>query len=427
MKLLFVRVVGLLLVPTIANSLRLMGNRASAGRAAISSAAAVSSIMSSSSSTGAAAAAGSVASSAQDAKRGALFGMYVSDAVAMPVHWMYSLDQLRRDYGEIRGYVRPKDRFDGSIMNLSNTGGGGRGSDSGSIIGDVINHGKKKYWTKGGNNHYHLGLQAGENTLEAQLARLLTRTMVANGGVFSPDAFRDAYIEFMRTPGSHNDTYASTAHRQFFANLVRGVDPASCADNDGHNTDAIDALTLCVPVIVQYASAPKEELFRHVKDMVHVTRRTTVVDKYAEAFAELLADVINGKNLRVAVEECGMKYFGSSVARMVESSRGRDPMVACYIDSSFPAMLHFAHKYADSAEAAILASANAGGENVARGSLIGALVGAAHGMSGFPEWAKEGLFAKDAITTEISALVDQCSSTTSTGGVAAASSPASPL
>jgi len=51
-------------------------------------------------------------------------------------------------------------------MNLSNTGGGGRGSDQGSIIGDVINHGKKQYWQKGSNFHYHYGLQAGENTLE---------------------------------------------------------------------------------------------------------------------------------------------------------------------------------------------------------------------------------------------------------------------
>jgi ADP-ribosylglycohydrolase len=59
-------------------------------------------------------------------------------------------------------------------------------------------------------------------------------------------------------------------------------------------------------------------------------------------------------------------------------------MVACYIDSSFPALLHFAYKYADSPEQAILANANAGGENVARGSLLGALMGAAHGMQGWP-------------------------------------------
>ena len=53
-------------------------------------------------------------------------------------------------------------------------------------------------------------------------------------------------------------------------------------------------------------------------------------------------------------------------------------MAACYIDQSFPALLHFAYKYADNPEQAVLANANAGGENVARGSLIGALLGAAH-------------------------------------------------
>lgn len=31
-------------------------------------------------------------------------------------------------------------------MQLSNTGGAGRGSQTGNIIGDVINHGKKKFW-----------------------------------------------------------------------------------------------------------------------------------------------------------------------------------------------------------------------------------------------------------------------------------------
>ncbi len=132
---------------------------------------------------------------------------------------MFSLSiesgRRRQEYGVIRGYMQPKDTFPNSIMNLSNTGGGGRGSDQGHIIGDVINHGKRQYWLKGGNFHYHLGLKAGDNTLEAQLARLLARTLASGG------SFLDAYVTFMRTPGSHHDTYASTAHRQFFANLVR--------------------------------------------------------------------------------------------------------------------------------------------------------------------------------------------------------------
>lgn len=39
--------------------------------------------------------------------------------------------------------MRPLDKFEGSIMSLSNTGGGGRGSDKGEIVGSVILHGKK--------------------------------------------------------------------------------------------------------------------------------------------------------------------------------------------------------------------------------------------------------------------------------------------
>ena len=76
-------------------------------------------------------------------------------------------------------------------------------------------------------------------------------------------------------------------------------------------------------------------------------------------------------------------------------------MTACYIDSSFPATLFFLYKYADSIEKAILANANAGGENVARGALVGACLGAFYGMNGFPAWTKDGLVAKDDILKEI--------------------------
>jgi len=58
-----------------------------------------------------------------DRLKATLFGLYVGDATAMPVHWHYDLNQLKRDYGTVTGYMKPRDRFDGSILNLSNTGG----------------------------------------------------------------------------------------------------------------------------------------------------------------------------------------------------------------------------------------------------------------------------------------------------------------
>ena len=79
-----------------------------------------------------------------------LRALFVGDALASPAHWYYSVDQLRKDHGVIKGFVAPLEKMRGSIMNLSSTGGGGRGRDDGDIIGTVINHGKKKYWMRGG-------------------------------------------------------------------------------------------------------------------------------------------------------------------------------------------------------------------------------------------------------------------------------------
>jgi hypothetical protein len=66
--------------------------------------------------------------------------------------------------------------------------------------------------------------------------------MVQKKGLDITD-FREAYMKFMMTPGSHNDTYAGTCHRMFFSNLVNGVPPEKCADNDGHNVDSVTECT----------------------------------------------------------------------------------------------------------------------------------------------------------------------------------------
>ena len=44
------------------------------------------------------------------------------------------------------------------------------------------------------------------------------------------------------------------------------------------------------------------------------------------------------------------------------------------------------YKYADSFEKAILKNAEVGEANVARGAIIGTLLGANHGLEAFPEW-----------------------------------------
>ena len=53
-------------------------------------------------------------------------------------------------------------------------------------------------------------MAAGENTLNARCARVVWRAMAALGGYSAPPVL-DAYVTFMTTPGSHNDTYAVRA------------------------------------------------------------------------------------------------------------------------------------------------------------------------------------------------------------------------
>ena len=66
-------------------------------------------------------------------------------------------------------------------------------------------------------------------------------------------------------------------------------------------------------------------------------------------------------------------------------------------------LLLLAAKHADF-EQCLLANANAGGENVHRGLVLGALVGAQVGATGIPMALKDGLVHREAIEREVSAF-----------------------
>jgi len=258
---------------------------------------------------------------------GSLWGLFIGDAMAMPTHWFYGgASQIVKTYGgQIKTFTQPKAELPGSIMNLSSTGGGGRGSDSGDIIGTVINHGKKKYWTRSGSYHYHCTLQKGENTLEAQLVRLLCRSITEKSGQFDANDFREKYVKFMTTPGSHNDCYASTCHRMYFANMKSGCAPEKCPDNDGHNVDAIDGIILTVPVVLANCGFPLDDVAKESKACASVTRNSKVLGDYAGHFASILVDTLGGKPLLQALETNAGRQF----ERSISGARSRpDPVVA---------------------------------------------------------------------------------------------------
>jgi hypothetical protein len=112
----------------------------------------------------------------------------------------------------------------------------------------------------------------------------------------------------MTTPGSHNDTFASSCHRIFFSNYVRDIAPEACAENDGHNIDNIDSLTLVIPTVAVKVTSdgPSDEVRKAAREIVALTRKSEVLPSYVDIYADMLASIISGKHtLKSAVVEAG--------------------------------------------------------------------------------------------------------------------------
>ena len=102
-----------------------------------------------------------------------LAGALIADALAMPGHWYYDREALRRDYGELADFRDPLPVHPDSILWRSHY-------EAQNERGDIL-HGRAKYWGQRG-VHYHQGLKAGENTLNFQLLRVLDESLGACGG-----------------------------------------------------------------------------------------------------------------------------------------------------------------------------------------------------------------------------------------------------
>ena len=193
---------------------------------------------------------GPLAPLARQRAQAGLRNLFVADALAMPVHWYYNPMDIERQFlGGIRKFESAPEFHPSSIMSLHSTSSGGRsavarGNRHGKprqIVGEVILKGREKFWGVA-NTHYHHGMQAGSNTLNAHCVRALLRTLAISRGVYDRDAFLDAYIELMTAdPAQHPDTYAESYHRGFFANLDAGNAPHRCAAVT-HDTPSIGGI-----------------------------------------------------------------------------------------------------------------------------------------------------------------------------------------
>lgn len=313
-----------------------------------------------------------------DRVAGALYGTFIADALAMPVHWYYDTNALHRDYGQVRDYLAPKNPHPDSILWRSSFAPTSPAAD--------ILHDQARFWGEKG-IHYHQLLEAGENTLNAQLARELLDFIIAKGS-YSPVPWLEHFVDFLTTPGNHRDTYVEEYLRHFFTNYGRGLDPERCGRQDEHH---IGGLTLILPLTIYFADTP--EYARKISlEHLALTHGGAQMRRGAAMVVDLLIELLHGAPLA----EVFQKVLQSSTSKSKLPSLldlldypdhivvGRHFSSACYIDQALPATLYLATKYQKKPEQGLIANTMCGGDNCGRGAVLGALLGAACGIEAWP-------------------------------------------
>ncbi len=336
----------------------------------------------------------------------------IADALAMPVHWFYNpLDIYSAFPGGIQKFEAAPLFHPSSIMNLHSTSAGGRGaqreSEEPQVVGDIILKGKRQYWGVA-NQHYHRGMTAGENTLNAHCMRLLIRSITEQGRYDASLFLRD-YIAFMTADiPQHPDTYAESYHRGFFANLAKGLPPEQSAAKT-HDTASVGGLISIAPLAI--AELLSDRSLTRAQSLCRAHLFLTHPDDHlaniCDAYVALIDSLLfrDTEDARTLIAATAKQSAGIDVSLLVKKSHDDNDVVggkfsrACYIEDSWPSLLYLAWKYSDNPKDALIANANLGGDNCHRGAVLGVILGLATGQ-GLDEWFIQ-LKASTAIDKEL--------------------------
>lgn len=397
----------------------------------------------------------------------ALWGLFIGDALAMPVHWYYSRKNIYRDFPNgIRGYEAPKHPHPESFMvgmsyrpDVDTAGATGRPfdilheharfystpysdlsierTDQESQHGNAVPSLNERY-------HYHHGLAAGENTLAAHLVRVLVRSILHRGR-YDQDGFLNSFVEHMTTPGRNRDPYTEIYIRHWFQHYTAGLPIDRCADTQ-RNTWSIGShggmMRPLVLALLAHADGPQAVglAFEHQ----NLTHRSENVAASLYSLIPIIQDAVAGRPLAHAIRDhakgirkpvvSGTELFeiyrrhdgpGNipddlmwrlhtelqpfNLEAMVKNTDENDAIngvfaTACYPEHGLPLALFLALKHDCTVAEALFANANAGGDNVHRGAVLGLILGS--GADEIPRDLVRGLSDHDALSEEISAFAD---------------------
>jgi hypothetical protein len=195
---------------------------------------------------------GTFAASLADAIEGALLGLLIGDALAAPLHWVYTWPQaqrLQREHfgGALSGYAAappPPALHPDSHKYFA------RCSPAQAPVPAVFGP-HAAAWARPG-AFYHASLPPGDSTLSARLVTRLAQQLGERGGLDAGEWFARGYLPMLQRQGgaaaSHGDLWVDEAHRVLFENLARGAAPWEAGMDDL----CLTGINFATPLLLAY-------------------------------------------------------------------------------------------------------------------------------------------------------------------------------
>ena len=288
-----------------------------------------------------------------------VFGSFIADALALGPHWVYDCGQIAEKLGRVTRYHPPLAK-------------------------------------------YHPGKRAGDLTHYGDQALLLLRS-IAGGGGFELSRFAITWREYWENPAtiSYRDgaTKATLAHLQ--AGAAAGAAASASSDMGG--------ATRIAPLFL----LPWENdaaLLNAARVVTAFTHGAAAVIESAGFFTRVALAVQRGSEIPAALEETAAASAWDALpdawlnaARKSSGSAATDAAalaqhgLSCEVAAAFPGICHLLLRYPRDPATALIENASSGGDNAARGMILGLIYGAKFPVSSWPpEWS-EALQARQEI------------------------------